>query len=686
MPTVQVGPIEAPLVSKRREPSLEAGWSVLHRSPTAIAQRLTVPSGPTSCTRLAPSSTTRLTIQSNQHGRSNPQTGRPKGLARSPGASPCRQKQIYRLALGLQMAGDRRPSPFCSSWASARMGISLIRIARNHRSFWPAHWSAWPTTTTRRRFPKLVRSPRSSTRFTIAIPISSAPFPIFLGSPIFAAHVCRPTANASTHCGPPWRIWNRPRAWDWTRPISSKRDFALGISRSAIGDAVAAEQPLQRVVKVSRGDDVPKPPPEFFEAAAALQESYLDQRGPSHLRQAIALNDVVLKKANLELEGARPNPASPGPDRCGTARRRTGAAGAGAGLGRSGGEARHNADPAQVDIAEERFQDAQRELEPLAGKPSGLDSLYPRQALFLLGVCYEVQKDYENALRKYSDVVRGFADSQEGLAANVRRAELLRKAQRWEEALDAYVKALEMIRPTGFSNRWLRLDEFRAIVVAAWDDLKRTRAYEFAVELAKHMRPLFPPEEAYQAVERVATANQLLASQLESEIADRPYRVRQQRNARAPRAMENERQGVCRPGRSPPRIAPVSRRPVDQRGALPAGARFSGRPRADDPLHQYAAPAALAAGVRAARRNPDGSWAGSTRRWTTSNGCWRNTRWTSRRFRRCTWSAPARLSEITPIAPCRPGSASCTNRISIPRPMNGRRRCSRWAGCNTRSP
>ncbi len=38
-------------------------------------------------------------------------------------------------------------------------------------------------------------------------------------------------------------------------------DFALGISRSAIGDAVGAEQPLQRFVKNSLGDEVPKPPP-----------------------------------------------------------------------------------------------------------------------------------------------------------------------------------------------------------------------------------------------------------------------------------------------------------------------------------------------------------------------------------------------------------------------------------------
>ena len=89
--------------------------------------------------------------------------------------------------------------------------------------------------------------------------------------------------------------------------------------------------------------------------------------------------------------------------------------------------------------------------------------------------------------------------------------------------------ALEMLKTAGYSNRWLRLDEFRAIVVAAWDDLKRTHAYEFAVELAKHMRPLFPPEKAYEAVERVAAATQLLASQLEAEISNRPYRVREQR-------------------------------------------------------------------------------------------------------------------------------------------------------------
>ena len=334
-------------------------------------------------------------------------------------------------------------------------------------------------------------------------------------------------------------------------------DFALGISRSAIGDAVGAEQPLQRFVKISLGDDVPKPSPEFFEAAAALEDSYLDQRGPSHLRRAIALNDAVLKKANLGpkerdetlLRRAQINVALHDGEQAQNALKQISAEAAakpGTTLIR-----------AQVDIAEQRFQDALHELEPLASKPSGLDSLYPRQALFLLGVCYEVQKDYENALRKYSDVVRGFADSQEGLAANVRRAELLRKAQRWEEALDGYVKALEMIHPVGFSNRWLRLDEFRAIVVAAWDDLRRTHAYEFAVELAKHMRPLFPPDQAYQAVERVATANELLASQLESEIAASPLSRARTTLRRPARALENERQSVCRPGRSARTSRPV---------------------------------------------------------------------------------------------------------------------------------
>ena len=290
-----------------------------------------------------------------------------------------------------------------------------------------------------------------------------------------------------------------------------------------------AEEPLKRIVNISQGDNVPNPPPEFFAAAAALQESYLDLRGPSHLRQAIALNALVLKKANLDLKErdqtllrrAQINVALHDGEQAQKALEQISAEAA--------------ARPAtiliraQVDIAEQRFQEAQHALEPLAGKAFGLDSLYPRQALYLLGVSYEVQKDYENALRKYSDVVRGYADSPEGLAANVRRAELLRKAQRWEEALDAYVRALEMLKGTGFRNRWLRLEEFRAIVVAAWDDLKRTHAYEFAVELAKHMRPLFPPDRAYEAVERVATATQLLASQLDAEIADRPYRAREQR-------------------------------------------------------------------------------------------------------------------------------------------------------------
>ncbi len=138
-------------------------------------------------------------------------------------------------------------------------------------------------------------------------------------------------------------------------------------------------------------------------------------------------------------------------------------------------------------------------------------------------------------LRRYGDLVRRYPDRQEGLAGNVRRAELLRKAQRWEEALDAYVKSLEHVPPKGFTNRWLQLDDLRRFVLAAFDDFMRTRAYEFAIELARHMRPLFPPKDAFEALERVATANELWAAQLDAEIAKSPFVVRE---ARMPELLE----------------------------------------------------------------------------------------------------------------------------------------------------
>src|SRR5580704_2411382 len=77
-------------------------------------------------------------------------------------------------------------------------------------------------------------------------------------------------------------------------------EFTLGIARSAIGDVSGAQQPLQRVVKDFLTDKTPTPPPEFFEAAATLENGYLDVHTPSSLLAAIRLNEAVLAKKNLE--------------------------------------------------------------------------------------------------------------------------------------------------------------------------------------------------------------------------------------------------------------------------------------------------------------------------------------------------------------------------------------------------
>jgi tetratricopeptide (TPR) repeat protein len=305
--------------------------------------------------------------------------------------------------------------------------------------------------------------------------------------------------------------------------------FTLGMARAALGDVAGAQEPLERVVHDFVSDKTLTPPPEFFLAAAALQDGYLDIHSPASLLATIKLNEAVLGKVNLNqaerdrtlLRRAQAFVALHDGDQARAAMSQVSneaSARQGAVLIR-----------AQVNLAERRFKEARADLEPLANQP-GLDSLYPRQALYLLGVSYEADHDDENALRKYGELVRRYPDRQEGLAGNVRRAELLRKAQRWEEALDGYVKALEHIRPGGFTNRWLQLDDFRRFVIAAFEDFKRTRAYEFAIELARHMRPLFPPKQAFEALERVAAANELWAAQLEADVAKSPFVVREQRN------------------------------------------------------------------------------------------------------------------------------------------------------------
>ena len=57
--------------------------------------------------------------------------------------------------------------------------------------------------------------------------------------------------------------------------------FTLGIARYAIGDVAGAQQPLQQVVRDFLTEKEPNPPPEFFQAAATLQDGYIDVHTPS---------------------------------------------------------------------------------------------------------------------------------------------------------------------------------------------------------------------------------------------------------------------------------------------------------------------------------------------------------------------------------------------------------------------
>ena len=308
-------------------------------------------------------------------------------------------------------------------------------------------------------------------------------------------------------------------------------DFALGISRSAIGDAVGAEQPLQRFVKNSLGDKVPKPPPEFFEAAAAR-----GQLSRSARAVALAAGDRPqrrrLKKTNLGpkerdetlLRRAQINVALHDGEQS------AGIAEAKSQRRRPQSRARPSSGPRSTlrsNAFRTRFTSSNRSLR---SRPASTASIRGRPCSCSASAMKsrKTTKTHCESTPTWSAV---FPTAKRGWPRTSVARSCCARRSAWEEALDGYVKALETIHPVGFSNRWLRLDDFRAIVVAAWDDLKRTHAYEFAVELAKHMRPLFPPDQAYQAVERVATANELLASQLEAEIANRPYHVREQRDA-----------------------------------------------------------------------------------------------------------------------------------------------------------
>ena len=174
--------------------------------------------------------------------------------------------------------------------------------------------------------------------------------------------------------------------------------------------------------------------------------------------------------------------------------------------------------------AEAKYELAMQQLEPVAND-IGLDQTFARQASFLLGLCAEAVGDIDAAINHFERTAEKYAESQEGVAANLRAANLLRRAGRNEEALNKrYRNALKSVKnPQDFRNRWLSLEQFRDQIQTAWKAWADTHAYREALTLASMMTPLFP---TVQAREMTARANHRWAEYLQRQMELSAYSER----------------------------------------------------------------------------------------------------------------------------------------------------------------
>lgn len=291
--------------------------------------------------------------------------------------------------------------------------------------------------------------------------------------------------------------------------------YALGTSFYRIGASNKARPLLEEALASY------EPGPTRIRIAMLLTDIYLDVKGPEELERALQMNDEVIKSADSLTASDRDRAYLQRAQILLALKRNDEAEAALEKVSRqTSGNQGTIVFRARTLMAEGKYSQAFQLLEPVA-RYRGLDNTYPRQALYLMSVCAERLGDTEKAIFYYEQTARQYPDSHEGLDAYVRAGDLLRRAGRDEEALEAYRRALAMVKdPAEFRNRWRTLESFRQAMLDAWKDWIRRKAFDKAIALAGMMGSAF---EEVQALEFVALANRQWAESLEAAVAEAPY-------------------------------------------------------------------------------------------------------------------------------------------------------------------
>ena len=122
-----------------------------------------------------------------------------------------------------------------------------------------------------------------------------------------------------------------------------------------------------------------------------------------------------------------------------------------------------------------------------------------RRSSYLIGIAYRKLKDFRAAHKQFASTTRSFYETDEGVAANLELAEMLRQLNQHNDALEAYRQALRNAGDGAtYQNEWISLEEFQSRCFRAYEDYLEAKQFKLATELARSFAPTFLPVRALQ--------------------------------------------------------------------------------------------------------------------------------------------------------------------------------------------
>jgi tetratricopeptide (TPR) repeat protein len=115
-----------------------------------------------------------------------------------------------------------------------------------------------------------------------------------------------------------------------------------------------------------------------------------------------------------------------------------------------------------------------------------------RQAMVMIGQCYELRGDLLSAIEQYEAVSNRYGDTPESILATLTQARLSQRAGNFEKALVGYRTVLESVgNPLTYVSPMMNLTQLREQLLLAHAEFVRDNMYEEALGLVEHMAALF---------------------------------------------------------------------------------------------------------------------------------------------------------------------------------------------------